>query len=37
MALEHDLGLGRHLQRHGLAIDQLDLAAAQQAGELVFR
>ena len=37
MAFEHDLGLGRHLQRHGLAIDELDLAAAQQAGELVFR
>ncbi len=37
MALEHDLGLGRHLQRHGLAVDQLDLRAAQQAGELVFR
>ena len=37
MALEHDLGLRRHFQRHGLAVDQLDLLAAQQAGELVLR
>ena len=37
MAFEHDLGLGRHLERHGLAVDQLDPLAAQQAGELVFR
>ena len=37
MALENDLGLRRHLQRHRLAIDQLDLAATEQPGELVFR
>ena len=37
LALEHDLGLRRHLQRHRLAVHQLDLAAAQQAGELVLR
>jgi len=37
MALEHDLGLGRHLERHGPAVDQLRARAAQQAGELVLR
>ena len=37
MALDHDLGLGGDFQRDGLAIDELDLAAAQQARELVFR
>ncbi len=37
MAFEHDLGLGRHLERHGLAIDEVDPPAAQQTGELVLR
>ena len=37
MAFQDDLRLGRHLQRHGLAVDQLNLLAAQQAGELIFR
>jgi hypothetical protein len=37
VAFQDDLGLGRHLQRHGLAVHQLDLLAAQQAGELVLR
>ena len=37
LAFEHDLGLGRDLERDGLAVDQLDLAAAQQAGEVILR
>src|SRR5260370_29872865 len=37
MAFEDDLGVRRYLQWHGLAIDELDFAAAQQPGELVFR
>ena len=37
MPFEDDFGFGRHLQWHGLTVDQLDLAAAQQPGELVFR
>ena len=37
MALDDDLGLGRDLQRHRLGLDQLDLLAAQEARELVFR
>ena len=36
MALQHDLGRGRHLERDGDAVDQLDPLAAQQAGELVL-
>ena len=36
MALDHDLGLGRHLERHGLAVDEIDALAAQQPGELVL-
>ncbi len=37
MAFQHDLGFGGHLQRNGLAVHQVDLAAAQQAGELILR
>ena len=37
MAFEHDLGFGRDFERHGLAIDQLDLLASEEPGELVFR
>jgi len=29
MAFEHDLGLGRHLERHSFAVDQVDPLAAQ--------
>jgi hypothetical protein len=35
-AFQHDLGRGRHLQRRAQALRQLGLAAAQQAGKLVF-
>ena len=41
VALQHDLGAGRHLQHQAalahLAVGQLGAAATQQAGELVFR
>ena len=36
-ALDDDLGLGRHLERHGAAVGERDLLLPQQAGELVFR
>ncbi len=37
VALQHDLGLRRHHQRHGFRRNQLGLGAAQETGELVFR
>ena len=37
MALQHDLGLGRHLERLGAAIDEVEPPAGQKAGEAVFR
>ena len=37
MALDDDLGLGRDLERHRLGRHELDLAAAQEARELIFR
>ena len=36
VALEHDLGRGRDLERDRDAVDQLDPLAAQEAGELVL-
>ena len=37
MPFEHDLSFGRHLERHGLALHEIEPLAAQQTGELVFR
>jgi hypothetical protein len=36
VAFQHDLGAGRHLQRHAQRGRHLGARAAQQAGELVF-
>jgi hypothetical protein len=36
VAFEHDLGMGRHLQRHAEGGRHLGARAAQQAGKLVF-
>ena len=36
MALEHDLRLGRHLQRHAQRVGHLGARAAQEASKLVF-
>ena len=36
VALQHDLRVRRHLQRHGQAVDHLDPLAAQEAGEQVL-
>ena len=37
MAFDDDLGFGRNLERHRLGPHELDLLAAQEARELVFR
>ena len=36
LTLEHDLGFSRNLEGLGLAIDEFDFIAAQQARKMIF-
>ena len=36
VSLQHDLGLGRHLERHGAAVDHLDPLTPEEPGEQVL-